>query len=379
MAVQRKELSYRVIHGNALDVLARLPDASVDCIVSSPPYFALRSYGVLPTIWGGDSGCEHEFDNDVCKKCGAWRGCLGLEPHFDLYIANLMAIFDEARRVLKPTGTCWVNIGDTFNSHTTTEEWARNINNKKFKDGVWRDPGRDSYFLANAEARSKAYPGKPPLNRYPDKCLFGIPFRFALAMLEHGWVLRNTIIWHKSTPRPESVKDRFSVDFEYVFFFVVQSKGYYFEQQLIPLKTSSLKRAEHTFSSEKSEFYGGLSMKKLRKWGEKVRNGELKGANMRCVWTVPTEPFHDAHFATFPKKLIEVPIRAGCPVHGVVLDPFAGSGTVGVVAAMQNKSAILVEANADYCKIIKQRLLDEAKLHTHDMLVERRLVCEGFE
>src|SRR3990167_4892536 len=164
------------------DGLRQLDDGSVDCVVTSPPYWSLRDYGIEPQLWGGKSDCEHEWQDCgngyTCARCGAWKGCLGLEPTVDIYLEHLLDIFDEVKRVLKPTGTCWVNLGDN----------------------------------------------------YTDKSLNMVPYRFALGMQQRGWILRNIIVWAKSNCMPSSIKDRCTVDFEPMFFFV-KSPRYYFKPQ----------------------------------------------------------------------------------------------------------------------------------------------------
>jgi site-specific DNA-methyltransferase (adenine-specific) len=229
--------------------LKQLPDESIDCITTSPPYWALRDYKLEPLIWDAKEGCEHSFDigiigagsrtNDshsesfqkeslgsinrdkrpiqhFCSKCGAWKGSLGLEPTFQLYIQHLLQIFDECKRVLKKSGTCWINMGDTYSATRWTGKGEGQPMNK-FKDGH-RDINPDKN------------------SGLPDKSLCQIPSRFAIAMSDHGWILRNEIIWYKRNCMPSSVKDRFTVDFEKVFFFV-KNKKYWFETQYEPYLT----------------------------------------------------------------------------------------------------------------------------------------------
>lgn len=282
----------KIIQGDCLEVLKTLDDESVDCVVTSPPYWALRDYGVA--------------------------GQLGLEPTFQEYISKLCDIFDEVKRVLKKEGTCWVNMGDTFSG---------GVNNN---DGKKVD-GAKAIKAINV----------------PDKCLLQIPSRFAIEMTNRGWILRNEIIWHKPNCMPSSVKDRFTVDFEKVFFFV-KSKKYWFETQYEPHTTPVGKPRDK--NSEKYESFEGQFSK-----GKRTFYG-AQGRNKRCVWKVTTKPFKEAHFATYPEDLIEPMIKAGCPENGIVLDPFFGAGTTGLVAKKQNKNYIGIELNTDYIKIAEARL-----------------------
>lgn len=265
-----------IINGDALEQLKLLPDNSVDCCVTSPPYWALRDYGV--------------------------SGQLGLEETFQEYINKLCNIFDEVKRVLKKEATLFVNIGDTYSSK---------------------------------------------------KSLCQIPSRFAIEMENRGWILRNEIIWHKPNCMPSSANDRFTVDFEKVFFFVKQKK-YYFKQQLDKY-TKPIDR------------WGGKCIKPngVSVWDkgtgqESYRKRDMRpnseGKNKRSVWSVNTKPFKGNHFATFPEKLIEPMISAGCPENGVVLDPFFGAGTTALVAIKQNKNYIGIELNKEYIKIAQDRI-----------------------
>jgi DNA modification methylase len=194
--------------------LKLLDDESIDCCISSPPYWSLRDYGIIGLIWDGDPECDHIWTDHLsfnwlkeppfCVKCGAWYGVLGLEPNFEMFIKHLCDIYDGVYRVLKKTGTCWVNLGDTYGGSGVQTKW-------------------------NCKESAKT-PTKKYKQNYASKCLFMIPQRFAIEMINRGWILRNVIIWHKPNPMPSSAKDRFTVDFEYVYFFV-KNKKYWFEQQ----------------------------------------------------------------------------------------------------------------------------------------------------
>lgn len=406
---------------HVLEGLKKLPDQSIDMVMTSPPYWNLRDYGKhTDAIWGGDPKCKHSFGSKItfkktngesktaqvqnnkeiraftysskfCHKCGAWKGQLGLEPTVDLFIEHLMEIFNEVHRVLKKTGTCWVNFGDTYYT-TSCKSYQRNVNNSR---------------------------------KLPQKSLSLIPFRFALEMVDKGWILRNIIIWHKPNCLPSPVNDRFTVDFEYLFFFS-KSKKYYFDKQLEPLQESSIKRSLYSHTSHPTNPYkkqcDGENMSKFI---------NLQGRNKRCVWKISSRPFKEAHFAVFPELLCEIPIKAGCPEKvckkcgmpklqridggnpvafnyrirdvkngkikhidrkasakelasilkgkytsglkvktilgcqcnagnnaGIVLDPFMGSGTTAVVAKNLSKNFIGFELNPEYVRIAKKRLKD---------------------
>jgi DNA modification methylase len=336
----------KIYQGDALEVLQSLEAQKVDMCVTSPPYWGLRDYGV--------------------------DGQLGLELDFEEYIEKLCNIFDEVKRVLKDEGSCWVNIGDSYNG---SGKAGKNPEYQKKHTSFGKVMTEKSKF------------GMPTNDkRIGKKSLIGIPFRFAIEMINRGWILRNTIIWHKPNCMPSSVKDRFTVDFEYLFFFS-KNKKYYFEQQFEPIKTESLKRImQPNFDNQKGgdKDYGKTGVnpsnsmrKSLENWkknmmppigGRKHKaNGNptysgnevpipIKGRNKRCVWEITTKPYKGAHFAVFPEDLIETPIKAGCPENGIVLDPFMGSGTTATVAKKQGKHYIGIELNPDYLPLINERL-----------------------
>ena len=294
-----------IIQGNVTDKLKDIPDESVDCVVTSPPYWALRDYGV--------------------------DGQLGLEPTFQEYITKLCDIFDEVKRVLKKEGTCWVNISDTYSGN---------------KEGKTDNKVSDYLKKTTINLHKK-------IGSVPNKSLCCIPDRFKIEMINRGWICRNEIIWHKPNCMPSSVKDRFTVDFEKVFFFV-KSKKYYFKTQYEPY-TKPMNRwgGDKLKVNGESTWDNGTGQDTYR--DRNMRPNE-QGRNKRCVWSINTKPHKEAHFATYPEALIEPMIDAGCPVGGVVLDPFFGSGTTGVVAIKQGKNYIGVELNPEYIKIAEKRI-----------------------
>ncbi|MEK6883305.1 MAG: site-specific DNA-methyltransferase, partial [Nanoarchaeota archaeon] len=246
---------------------------------------------------------------------------------------KLCDIFDEVKRVLKKEGTCWVNMGDVYNSGGNYR-----------KDG---SSGRGYKYNRTEFGRVKM---DKRLQRLEDKALCQIPSRFAIEMSNRGWILRNEIIWHKPNCMPSSVEDRFSVDFEKLYFFV-KNKKYYFEQQFEKsIWADKDKRAINGPSSGGKATSGNYSINK----GGAFRKDGLR--NKRSVWTINTKPFAEAHFATYPEKLCLTPIKAGCPEGGVVLDPFMGSGTTALVAKKLSRKYLGIELNPEYIKIAEQRL-----------------------
>jgi DNA modification methylase len=365
----------KIIVGHALDVLKTLPSESVDCVVTSPPYWGLRDYNTEPVEWPD-----------------GWVGQLGLEPTPQLYIQHLVSIFDEVKRVLKDTGTCWVNIGDTYGGRG---------GKGKHKDPRYADGRNGQSVVVNRTQTAKS--------------LVQIPSRFAIAMTDSGWILRNEIIWHKPNCLPSSVRDRFTVDFEKLFFFT-KSKKYYFEQQFEPMSEASASRYKYKFGGAKNE-----AIKKTDNPTYVVgMRSPTDGRNMRCVWNISTRPYKGSHFATFPPEIPERCIKAGssefgcCAVCGkpyerkierksnytvrgeahvpnadmtkvsstgwsnptfidngwgptckcgsdeiirsVVLDPFGGSGTTAMVANQLGRDAIIIELNEDYVPLIEERM-----------------------
>jgi len=295
-------------NGNCLEVLRQFPDDSIDCVITSPPYWGLRDYGV--------------------------DGQIGLEETFYTYLEQLLEIFDEVYRVLKPSGTCWVNLGDTYGGSGAGT--TKNVDIEKYKQNA-----KESYILPGGKAKSSKL-----RNTKYNKSLLMIPERFAIGMIERGWILRNQIIWHKPNAMPESVKDRFTVDFEKIFFFVKQKK-YYFEQIKEPNKDKYEGRRGKTIRRNKLQ-------SAMRTEGFQDYYG--KGRNKRTVWSINTKTFKGAHFAVFPTEIPETCIKAGSNEDNVILDIFMGAGTTAVACEKLNRRWIGVELNPDYCEIVRSRL-----------------------
>lgn len=346
-----------IIQGDCREKLKELPDESVDCIVTSPPYWGLRDYGTAQ--WkGGNPDCNHTIndgtidpkkgtmverpdrssDRTKCIKCGAKRidSQLGLENKITDYVNNLADVFDECKRVLKKTGTAWLNIGDSYSATRWSDTPSTTGISQSYSDIVLQKE-----------------------TNLPDKNLCLIPFRVALELQQRGWYVRSDIIWNKPNPMPESVRDRPTKSHEHIFL-LSKSKNYHYDADAIrePLAQSSIPRLNQDIKT-KIRFggnkYGDSKDKHHQtKSGNYYVNTGLR--NKRDVWTITTKPYKEAHFATFPKDLIEPCIKAGCPKDGVVLDPFAGSGTVGEVAKELQKDFILIELNPEYIKLIEDRL-----------------------
>lgn len=294
--------------------MKQIPRESIDCMVTSPPYWALRDYGV--------------------------RGQTGLELDVEEYIERLCGVFDEVKRVLKASGTCWVNLGDTYSTRASKGLWSAYLQTK-------------SAPRANGAPRASR-----PYTRLPSKCLLQVPGRFAIAMIHRGWVLRNEIIWHKPNAMPSSAKDRFTMDFEKIFFFVKSRR--YFEQQFEQLRNRErLSRPLVGQVRKRKRVYGDAFISVINpKTAEASRARMLqRGRNKRCVWPIATSPFHGNHFAVYPAQLVEVPIKAGCPKGGVVLDPFVGSGTTALVARKLERKFIGIDINPAHAQMARNRLL----------------------
>lgn len=302
--------------GDALTVARSLPDQCVQCIVTSPPYFGLRDYGT--------------------------DGQMGLEPTVKEYVANMVTLFTELRRVLRDDGTLWLNLGDSYAANRSYQV----VDNKHTDVG-------------NTKA-SKVPDGLKP------KDLIGIPWRVAFALQEDGWTLRSDIIWSKPNPMPESVRDRPTKSHEYVFLFSKSTRYHYdadaikepavggtggdFSAKYAAAQPSHGTKQDQTGNRQYTGFNG--------RWKNRENIPETR--NKRSVWTVSTKPFKGSHFATFPTDLIEPMIKAGCPAGGIVYDPFMGAGTVGVVAQRLGRHYAGSELNPEYLKMAEERIATDA-------------------
>lgn len=305
-AVYYRDEQVTLLLGKALEALATLPDESVDCIVTSPPYYGLRDYGI--------------------------DGQYGLEATPAQYVETMRAVFAEARRVLAKDGTLWLNLGDTYNNRTR---------------GSWR--GSSDGLTGRAHS-----PRWQRLTEVPEKSLLMIPERVAFALQDDGWVLRNKIVWRKTNPMPESATDRLSAHHEYVFL-LTRSPRYFFDLDAIretPAKPDRGKSWTERRSAGAPKRHG-LAGAAAAKDSDFAANES--GRNPGDVWTISTRPYPEAHFAVFP---IELPIRcikAGCRPGGTVLDPFSGSGTTGEAARRLGRHYVGIDLKPDYHDLAVKR------------------------
>lgn len=319
------------------------PDEKINLVIFSPPYWGLRNYGEnVNTVWGGDPRCEHEWIevvkpassgspgretlegglatqnsaatrqkhiSNTCIKCGAWHGQLGLEPTYQMYVAHLVEVGREVKRILRKDGSWYLNLGDTYATHTSKRSGQFGKDIKEGFDDVYRQ--------------------NRPKQDVPEKCKLLIPYRVALALIDDGWVCRNDITWHKPNVMPSSVKDRLNCTTEKVFHFV-KSREYFYDLDAIrePFKESSIKRISQVLDNqeggEKQRLYreqniipagGDLKQpaKILKRLKSHIQDGSLIGKNPGDFWTINTRPFPKAHFAVYPEELCIKPIKSSCP------------------------------------------------------------------
>jgi DNA modification methylase len=296
--------------GDCRAVLKTLPDKSVHCCITSPPYFGLRDYGV--------------------------DGQIGLEQTPEEYVNELVSVFREVRRVLRDDGTLWLNLGDSYAGN-------RKAGNKLFGNPV---------FNENRPSREETKtPEKTIQCGLKNKDLIGIPWKVAFALQKDGWILRSDIIWAKNNPMPESVTDRPTKAHEYIFL-LAKSQKYYFDNESIKEDGAEPRKSGKMIERGPKEERGAAWHYRQGATGFGT-NGKR---NKRSVWNINTKPYKGAHFATFPPELIEPCILAGCPENGTVLDPFGGSGTVCQVCNQFGRDAILIELNPEYKHLIEERI-----------------------
>ncbi len=296
--------------GDCRELLRALPDGSINCCVTSPPYWGLRDYG------------------NECQ--------LGLEKTPEEYVAKMVDVFREVRRTLRDDGTLWLNLGDTYGA----------TGNRNGLSGSTLRGGKDY---------GRGCTGEKPISGtetgFKPKNLVGIPWRVAFALQADGWYLRSDIIWHKPNPMPESVTDRPTKAHEYIFL-LAKSERYYYDADAIAerAKYPSDNRAERTDTRKEID-------PMCQDNGSRARTGSPTGEtrNKRTVWTIPSESYRGAHFATFPTELIKPCVLAGCPTGGVILDPFMGSGTTGQVAEDLGRNWLGFDLSAEYADLAKKR------------------------
>jgi DNA modification methylase len=297
----------KIICGDALATLKKFPSESIECVIFSLPYWQLRDY--------------------------RWRGQWGLEKTFEEYLQNLWKLMDELKRVLKPQGTVWVNLGDTYGTQSGTSKGFEYIG---------------SYTMEHREMGSILLKAK-----VPHKCLLLLPHRFAIGCIARGWLVRNDIIWAKPNGMPESTRDRFSKKHEYIFL-LVKNRKYYFDLDSVrePHNPGSIARTQRRWNGhrEKRSAFENLDPKRMC---------HPKGKNPGDVsdfWVISTQSGKDKHYAKYNTGLIAKPIVAGCPKNGIVLDPFCGSGTTGIKAIELGRKFIGIEGKSAYCKIARQNI-----------------------
>ena len=299
-----------ILNADVLACLRTLPDGCVQMCVTSPPYWGLRDYGI--------------------------EGQLGLEKTPDEYIARMVEIFREVKRVLRDDGTLWLNIGDSYCAGST----GNSTSSSTLQGGLKK------------QVESGKRPNKPATESYKPKDLIGIPWMLAFALRADGWYLRSDIIWHKPNPMPESVTDRPTKAHEYIFL-ITKNKHYFYDAEAI-------KETSIDGTSRRDE--NPLDRKRFPTStvnGVRDRNKVYPMANKRTVWSITTQPFPEAHFATFPEELPFICIKAGSKEGDIVLDPFMGAGTTAVVAQGLDRDYIGIELNPEYIKIINRRLHKE--------------------
>ena len=306
-----------IIHNDCLAALKDMPDESVHCCVTSPPYYGLRDYGI--------------------------KGQVGREATPEQYIAKLAEIFTEVYRVLKMDGTCWLNISDTY-CGTGNKGGLTDPKNPEGRNG-------QKVSIAQNVAGCK------------HKDLIGIPWMLAFALRDKGWYLRNDIIWQKGNAMPESVKDRLTRSYEHIFL-LAKSQKYFYDAAAIaePIAEDTARRymggrgGSHKYSGEVPGQAGVQRFNRPRKAGEIKEEDISLFRNCRDVWLINTVPYRGKHFAAYPPKLAERCILAGCPEGGIVLDPFFGSGTTGLAAVQNGRQYIGIELNGEYCVLAGERI-----------------------
>ena len=351
---------FTILEGSCLETLKTLPDNSIQMCVTSPPYFNLRDYGT--GHWeGGDPNCQHqgkllsanhnfnyadgrgsngEMRSNICQKCGAVRvdEQIGLEETPEQFIQKLVDVFHEVKRVLKPDGTLWVNMGDSY----------CNSNGYERTTDTWKREGRSGAPANDRDLTSLHSCG------YKTKDLIGIPWQLAFALRADDWYLRQDIIFAKNNPMPESVEDRCTKSHEYIFL-LSKSPNYYFDYKAIEEEAISDAPSNPKFGGNK---YGDSNDTHFQTYSGNEYHATGK-RRKRDVWNVSVSNYKEAHFATYPIKLIEPCILAGSKPGDIVLDPFSGSGTTGIASLMHDRKYIGCELNPEYVKLSYARYQEE--------------------
>lgn len=385
-------MDINIITGDVMTALKSLPDESVDCCVTSPPYWGLRDYGI--------------------------EGQLGLEKTLGEHIEAMVAVFKEVHRVLKKTGTCWVNYGDCYatapNGRSAADTKANGNDDRTFRDkpfstvGPIYPPSSQDPFRRDTKRRGGGL--APALGTLKPKDLCMMPNRLAIALQDDGWWVRSEIIWAKPNPMPESITDRPATSHEKIFMLTKSAKYFYDAdavrtelkpktltalgsmradngggkdvkasnfartmperkpRQSFPTGWASGKGAHNSLEHNRPDKQRGHSRKHAGfndRWDKMSREEQqANGANLRNIWTIATRGYDGAHFATFPIELPQTCIKAGCPIGGTVLDPFGGAGTTAIAANRHGRNSILIELNPKYVALAKKRILDDIPMFT---------------
>lgn len=319
-------MSNMIYCGNSLSILQQLPSESVQMCVTSPPYYGLRDYGV--------------------------DGQIGIEPTPSEYTEVLVTVFQEVRRILKPDGTLWLNIGDSY-AGSGKGAWSKPIEKR---------PSSKQVYHCKSDDRNATMPKR--WKNIKAKDLLGIPWLLAFSLRDDGWYLRSDVIWQKPNCLPEAVKDRPTKSYEHLFLLAKQSHYYYDRTAIMePIAESTQARNKRAVAENKHA--GGVPGQNIQAIFRPRTSTESNGMrNKRDVWNISTNGYRaDGHYAVFPEKLVEPCILAGCPTGGVVLDPFFGSGTVGAVCKRLGRQYIGIELNPEYCALAQARI-DKVKEET---------------
>lgn len=369
-------MTWEIRQGDALERLRELPAESVQCVVTSPPFYGLRDYGT-GTWEGGSPDCEHMPGSDsraaepkstlgggksdqghrregygrVCARCGARRADaqIGLELTPDEYVARLVDVFSEVKRVLRQDGTVWLNLGDGYANDT---KWGGQSGGKHAQ----------ALHGNTSIGRGRRHTG------LKEKDLIGIPWLVAFALRDDGWYLRSDVIWAKPNPLPESVQDRPTGAHEHVFL-LAKAARYHYDADAIREPDAGQDHWRAITANQPSlEPSGGLRGPHNGIRTPHGRNGS--GRNKRNVWEIPTQPYPDAHFATFPVKLAEPCVLAGAPPGSLVLDPFVGSGTVGIVCQWHGRNFLGIDLSPAYCDMARTRIMRDGNPARRSEFVE---------
>lgn len=355
-----------ILTGDCREVLPTLPAESVQAVITSPPYWSLRDYGNPPSAWGGDPTCEHSWGKcprapwanavpgpngrvknplaghvrpkdtgPFCQLCGAWYGCLGLEPTPELFVDHLVEVFRHVWRVLRDDGTLWLNLGDSY------------ADGGKGGGGSFMAKRGDSSWAGRSTVTGWRSP--PPGLKHKD--LVGIPWMVAFALRADGWYLRSDIVWSKPNAMPEPARDRPAKSHEYLFLLTKRPTYYYNTNAVRESQTGNAHSRGHGITPKAAPGGNGRIRANASFYAATSRDVKVPGGrNRRSVWSIPTQRYSGAHYATFPERLVEPCLLAGSRPGDTVLDPFAGTGTVGRVAIRYHRSAVLIELNPESCR-----------------------------